>query len=85
LSVTNANKNGGKNTKCTEDNIGTPLLQNLLKNLQIKLKTTQRRFFQKWKNKKRRGIFTQTNIRVSSAPRKKKNTFMDIEKAHGDM
>lgn len=53
LSVTNAYKNGGKNTKCTEYNIGMPVLQNIFKTLQIKLNITKRRFFQTWKSNNR--------------------------------
>ena len=81
--VTNVYKNGGSNRECTEYNTDMPLLLNILKNLQIKLKITQRRFFQKWKSKNRPSICTQT--RESLAPGKTKNTYMDTEEAHGDM
>jgi hypothetical protein len=50
--VTNVYKNCGSNTKCTQYNTDMPLLLNILKHLQIRLKITQRRFFQKWKSKK---------------------------------
>lgn len=85
MTVTNLYKNGGSNTDCTQYNSDMPLLLNILKKLQIKLKITQRRFFQKWKSKNRPSICTQTNIRESLAPGRNKNTFMDTEKAHGDM
>jgi hypothetical protein len=82
--VTNVYKNGGSNTDCTGYNNDMSLLLNILK-LQIMLKITQRRFFQKWKSKNRPSICTQTNIRESLAPGKNKNTVMDTEKAHGNM
>jgi len=85
VTVSNVYKNGGSNTECTDNNTDTPLLLHILKKLQIKLKITQRRFFQKWKSKNRPIVCTQTNTRESLAPGKNKNIFMDTEKAHGDM